>query len=150
MKLKTYSALAQATGLGAKHFKAMAFATGWDAKELCEHSDDLVMGFDTGIGLVYTRDAMDFVRKYRGLIQDVFNRLEGDSRESDSRGPLLIVMDKLNAGMHGEHYTLSEVASVLYNPRYVSDEMDCAVVAWWLYGLWFEYVAGAINLAQEA
>ncbi len=149
-KIKTYKALAEHSGLSVNQFKAMARIVGADsAATLAGMADDLVRGFNTGIGLVYNEDALAFVRDNRSLVQAVFDRLEAERAEVEADSPLSVVLGRVNEGLRShDHYTLSEVANVLYNPR-MSDFKDVGFIAWWIHGVWFDHVAWAIMRAVE-
>lgn len=149
-KIKTYKALAEHSGLSVNQFKAMARVVGADsAATLAGMADDLTRGFNTGIGLIYNDDALAFIRDNRALVQAVFDRLESERSEVESDSPLSVVLGHVNDGLRShDHYTLSEVASVLYNPR-LSDFKDVGFIAWWIHGVWFDHVAWAIMRAVE-
>lgn len=150
-KIKTYKALAEHSGLSVNQFKAMAVVVGADsAATLAGMADDLIRGFNTGIGLIYNDDALAFIRNNRALVKEVFNRLELERSEEGLReSPLSMVLMRLNDGLRpDDYYTLSDVAEVLYNPR-LSDFKDAGFIAWWIHGVWFEHVAWAIMRAVE-
>lgn len=156
MKKVTYKKLADAAGVSKKQLLALACVVSAESPEaLVDQLPDLLHGADTGLGLVYYNQSVQFLKENRKVILELFDEMMAESvTEECIPSPVELIMEILNKGLRDDdRYQFSEVVRTLvggYRENSRNDPDSSGQVSWAIYKVWFEYLVMRLDYGLEA